>query len=411
MRATSLLRRVLGIEGTVVTGCRVDQGSVFVEVKPAWRVPRCARCGQRACWPQMSTQRRAWRHLDVAGVQLFLEYDRKRVHCEECGWVVEAVPWADEPRARFTRDFDGLIAFLAQRCDKSSIMWAFRIAWRTVGRCIQRVVARLTSGDPLDDLTAVGVDEISYRKHHHYLTLVTDHEAGKVVWAKEGKNADTLKAFFEELGEERCGEIEAVTADMSAAYSKAVQEKVPHARLVYDRFHVQQLVGKAVDETRREEWRNRREHPEEAKAVKKTRWALLKHPSNLTDKEELRLARLQKENRRLYRAYLLKEQFVEIMDRRQRHVVRRLLTAWLSWAARSRLPAFVKVARTIRDHLEGVLAYIDTRLTNGLVEGLNAKARLLTRRAYGFHSAEAVISMIMLCCTDLDVRPPLKHAT
>jgi transposase len=411
MRATSLLRRILGYEGVVVTGCRIDDGNVIAEARPSWRTPRCSGCNRKTKEWQLSTEGRMWRHLDVAGVQLFLEYDRKRVNCKTCGWLVEAVPWAADPRARFTREFDELIAFLAQRCDKSSIEWTFGIAWRTVGRCIERVVERLSPSDPLEGLTAIGVDEISYRKHHRYLTLVTNHKTGKVVWAKEGKNADVLKAFFEELGEDRCKKIEVVTADLSAAYRKAVEEVLPHARLVYDRFHVQRLVSDAVDETRRQEWRDRRDRPAEAAAVKKTRWALLKRTEKLTDKEQLRLARLQKENKRLYRAYLLKEQFVEIMDRRDPDVAREQLDGWLAWATRSRLPAFVKVAKTIRSNLEGILAYVGTRMTNGLIEGLNTKARLVTRRAYGFHSAAAVIAMIMLCCTGIDVRPPFHYAT
>ncbi len=296
---------------------------------------------------------------------------------------------------------------MAQRCDKTSIQHMFGIAWRTVGRIIERVVNRKRPGDPLDGLQHIGVDELSYRKHSHYITLVTDHDERRIVWGKEGKNAETLAAFFAELGDERCRAIKAVTIDMSGAYIKAVREAVPNAQLIFDRFHVQALVSDAVDETRREEWQRLR-GTGDGKLIKNIRWATLKNPWNLTQKEKERLSALPSQNARLYRAYLLKESFAAVMDRRQPNVAKRELESWLSWASRSRLAAFVRVAKTIRKHLDDIIAYIRWRLTNGLVEGLNNKARLLTRRAYGFHSADAVIAMIMLCCTGLDLQPVIK---
>jgi len=345
-------------------------------------------------------------------VQVELIYDRKRVLCKTCGWRAEKVPWAVNPRAIFTQEFDDQVAFWAQRTDKTSAATAFRVSWSTVGSCIQRAVNRRQRGDPLADLKRIGVDEISYRKHHRYLTVVVDLDRHKVVWAKEGKNAATLEAFFDELGEDRCRNIEIVTADMSAAYTKAVKDRLPHAQLVYDRFHVQKLVSEAVDETRREEWRRLRQEddPKGAKAVKGSRWCLLKKPMNLRNSERLKLAELQKGNKRLYRGYLLKEQFVEIMNLRQPAEARQMLKSWLSWASRSRLPAFTKVARTIRKHFDDIAAYWCERWSNGVTEGLNNKTRLGTRRAYGFHSAEAVIAMIMLCCADIHIPPPTKVA-
>lgn len=407
MRITTLLRKLIGIQGLIVRRVWIHAGALHAEVKPAWRKPRCSSCGARKRGGPVATERRRWRHLDLCGVALYLCYDLRRVYCSCCGTVVEAVPWASDPRGRFTDEFDELAAFLAQRCDKTSIQHLMRVAWRTVGRCIRRVVGRLRPKGPLEGLEAIGVDEISYRKHHHYLTLVTNHANHRVVWGKKGRDAKTLTAFFDELGEEGRAEIAFVTADLSAAYMKAIRESVPHAELIFDRFHVQQLVGAAVDETRREEWRRLRKSPE-AKATKKSRWALLKNPVNLTEAESVRLAEIQRHNKRLYRAYLLKEQFRDILDRRQHNVVRRLLRRWLGWAARSRLPAFVKVGRTIRRHLDGIVAYVRWRFTNSPHEGMNNKVRLVTRRAYGFHAAEAVLAMIELCCSDLEVGPPLK---
>ncbi len=414
MRATTVLRPLVGFERTFVTGCYLDPvGNQVICVRPTRLVPRCHECGRKMLREvRVGTPGRRWRHLDMCCVPTFLEYDRREGFCRKCGGMrAEAVPWADEPQAMFTRAFDEQVAWWAQDTNQTKVSLAFRIAWTTVGRCIKRVTKRLSPRDPLAGLRFIGVDELSYRKHHRYLTVVVDHERGKVVWMKEGKNADTLKAFFDELGEERRAKLEVVTADMSAAYTKAVRESIPHAQIVYDRFHVQKLVGEALDETRREEWRRlRKADPEAAKAIKGTRWALLKNPGNRSPAEKIRLASLPRDNARLFKASVMYAQFVEIMNRRQPNVAMRMLKAWLAWACRCRLPAFVKVSKTIRKHLDDIAAYWRHRWTNGVVEGLNNKARLVTRRAYGFHSAEAAIAMIMLCCSDIRIPVPTRTA-
>jgi len=420
MRATTLIRRVIGIPGLWVTALEIQGGALVARVRPNWREPRCSACGrrpprQRRGGAKVATPGRKWRHLDLAGIRFFLSYDVRWVYCPDCGRTVEQVPWASDPLARYTSDFDEHVAYLAQRTDKTSVQRVMRITWGSVGRCVERVVARLRPEEPLTGLKAIGVDELSYRKQHNYVTLVTDQINRRIVWGREGKSADTLTAFFEDLGEEGRRELQLVSMDMSGAYKKAVQDRedLSHVQIVFDRFHVQQLASTALDETRREEWnRLRREHGKysgEAKALKGLRWTLLRDGLTLKEAEQTRLAQLQRENNRLYRAYLLKEQLGDVLDRRQPNVVRQLLQNWCSWASRSRLPAFVRTSRTIRNHMEGIVAYVRYRITNGLVEGLNTKARLITRRAYGFHSAEAVLAMIDLCCSGLEVKPAHKE--
>ena len=167
-------------------------------------------------------------------MRLWLRYEIRRVRCPRCGVTVELVPWA-APQSWFTYEFEQHVAYLAQRADKTTLSDMMRIGWATVGSIIERVVARLRPGDPLDGLRLIGVDELSYRRHHQYVTVVVDHERGAVVWAREGKDAATLQSFFEELGKERCAKLEAVTLDLSAAYIKAVTEASPEARLIFVR--------------------------------------------------------------------------------------------------------------------------------------------------------------------------------
>ncbi|GAC1667740.1 MAG: ISL3-like element IS1557 family transposase [Candidatus Dormibacteraceae bacterium] len=405
MRATTLLRTVLGLKQTRVTGVRFGPAGVQVEVAPTTRVPFCCGCMCRVR-RLYDRRQRQWRHLDIGGMQATLVYDQRRVDCRRCGVRNELVPWA-EPGSRFTRDFEDQVAYLAQVMDQTTTCKTMRIAWATVGQIVERVVARLGPGDRLGGLEYVGIDELSYRRHHEYITTVVDHVARKVVWAAPGKSAATVDDFFKALGPERAGQLKTVTIDMSAAYIDAVTRGAPQAQIVFDRFHVQRMAQDAVDQVRREQVRLLG-GTDEAKGLKKTRWALLKNPWNMNDLEEDRLAQLQRSNRPLYRAYLLKESLAAIFDRRQVNVARQKLLEWISWARRSRLAPFKKLAATVGGHLEGILAFIATGLSNGIVEGLNGKIRTITRRAYGFHSAQSLISFIFLCCSGLVLHPVFK---
>ena len=333
-----------------------------------------------------------------------LRYEIRRVSCPCCGVKVEHVPWA-ATGSHFTLPFEEHAAYLAQQCSKTTVTKLTRVAWRTVGTIIRRVVQRHqdVAGDRLDDLRLIGVDEISYRRHHKYITVVVDHERGEIVWAREGKSAATLKRFFDDLGPDRSARLEAVTLDLSAAYIKAVTEASPQARLIFDRFHVQRLAHDALDEVRREEVR--RAVGEDKDELKRTRWPLQKNPWNLLGFEREKLAKLQRVNKPIYRAYLLKESLLAILDARQVHVARRKLIEWIGWARRSRLRAFIRLSKTIAKRSEGILAYVHTGSNNGRVEGLNGKARTITRRSYGFHSASALIAMLFLCCSDVQVSP------
>ncbi len=407
MRATSLLRAVLGIEHTRVTGLEVSETALVIDVAPTTRLARCAGCGCRAK-RVYDARTRTWRHLDFAGVEVRLRYRLHRVDCHRCGVTTELVPWA-EHAVGFTRDFEDVVAFLAQRMDKTSISALMGIGWETVGRIIERVVARRLPGDLLDGLTHISIDELSYRRHHEYVTVVTDLKRNRIVWVAPGKSADTVRSFFDALGVGRSVRLELVAIDMSGAYIEAVREKAPRAQLVFDRFHVQRLAHDALDKVRREQVRHLREvDPDAAKTLKRTRFALQKNPWNLTQPETERLARVQQRNRPLFRAYLLKETLCDILDHRQPNVARQRLVDWCSWAARSRLEPFRKAAATVQAHIEGIVDYVRTRWTTAISEGLNGKIRTITRRSYGFHDVTALIALIFLCCSGIRIAPPRR---
>jgi transposase len=393
----------------VVTAVRFEAGALVVSVRPRWRKPRCGECGKRAPGYDTLPEPRLWRALAFGAVEVFLEYTMRRVDCPRCGVRVEQVPWAAFG-SRFTKRFEEMVAYLAQLTDKTAVTKLMGVSWRAVGNIVERIVAERLDSTRLDGLRRIGIDEFSYRKHHRYVTTVVDHDCGKVVWTGKGNGGDTLRAFFDELGPERLAQLETITMDMAAGYLSAIQQRAPHVHIVFDRFHVQSLASNAVDKVRREQWRELRGTPE-GNAVKKSRWPLLKNRWDLTRKQRQKLSEVQKNNQRLYRAYLLKEALAHTLDYRQPKRAGDALDDWLAWASRSRLHPFVALARTIRKRKDGILAYVKERLTNGIVEGINNRLRMIARRAFGFHSAEALMSMLFLCCGGIQLHPPLPGST
>ena len=408
MRATTLLRKIIGISLLHVLSVRCEGDDILAEVRPKWRKPRCGVCGKRR--PQYDQQQPSrWRHLSSGCSRILLEYAPRRVSCPTCGVRREQVPWAGL-KSRFTTPFEEMCAYLCRATDKTTVTAVLGIAWATVGRITERVVARKLDESRLEGLRRIGVDEFSYRRRHRYMTVIVDHDRRRVVWAAPGSQYETLRDFFRALGPERCAKIKTVTVDMNGGFKKAIAEALPHAEVVYDRFHVQRLVSNALDLVRKQQLREIRGTPE-GKALFRSRFALLKNPWDLSPEERRKLKEIEKENAPLFRAYLLKESFAQALDFKQPWKAKRAITDWLSWASRSRLAPFVKVARTIRKHLGGILAYIQERFTNGIVEGMNTRLRMIARRAFGFHGPEPLIAMAFLCCGGIELDPPLPVPT
>ena len=394
MRITTLLNHLLNLQGLRVTGVRIEAGFMIVSVHRTFRLLTCPRCGRRRRGRESRKVRR-WRHFSIWGNEVYLEGEIRRLRCKKCEAVVtEAVPWARHG-SDFTRPFEDAVALLAQQNNKTTVMKLTRISWVTVGRIVERVVVEKLDPVRFEDLRRVGVDEISFRKRHRYLTVVTDRDTRRVVWVAEGKSSDVLKSFFEQIGAEACKRIEIVSMDMSAAYQKAVRDSLPNAEIVFDHFHIAKLANEAINEVRRALMREERD-PARKAAVKEMRWPTLYRMDNVPDKHFDALSKL-RPDQPLGRAYLLKESLLDVLGCAAPdpdHALRR----WIAWACRSRLAPFVKLGRTIRNHLPGVIALLRERLANGLAEGFNNKIRLLSHRAYGFHSSAPLIATIYLCC-------------
>jgi transposase len=404
VRVAKVLETLLGITGIVVESAEISSEGVVFDVRPRRKKPRCSGCGKRAPGYDQR-EARQWRHLNLGATRIWLRYAPRRVECAGCGVVNEQVPWGSAA-GWFSAAFEETTAYLARVADKTSVTKIMGIAWVSVGKIVERIVGERLDSARLDDLCFIGIDEFSYRKRHHYITVIVDHVTGRVVWAAKGRSAETLAAFFRELGPERAAKIEVVTLDMAEGYIKTVKEYAPQAKIVFDRFHVQRLASDAVDQVRRALVRDE-EDPERKRAIKGSRFALLRSEWNLTVEDRAKISEIQRSNRSLYRAYLLKEALAHLLGYQQAGRAKKALKEWLSWASRSRLRPFLRVARTIRKYRDGILAYIDFRLTNGPVEGINNRMRTVARRAFGFHSAEALISMLFLCCSKIELTPAL----
>jgi transposase len=411
VRVTTAFNRLLVLQGARVIDVLFGPAGTTVRVALRRRRAACSGCGQ-LCRHVHDRAWRSWRHLDLAGQRCFVEYELRRVRCGDCGVRVEAVPWA-RPRARHTRDFEDLVAFCAQQMAKQPITALLRIGWDTVGAIVERVVADHLDADRLSRLVMIGVDEISYRRGQRYLTQVCDPQTGAIVWARPGRDAATLQAFFDELGE-RKQSIRAVSIDMNGGYEKAIRAAAAddadfNPEVCFDPFHVVQLAQRAVDDVRRAEWNTAgKSKSGHGRWVKSVRWSLLKAPERQTVGQLAALHEVERANKRLYRAFLLKEELRLLYQLEDRSLAETHLRSWLAWASRSKLKPFVKLARTIRRHRDGILAAIRLGLSNSRIEALNSKVRLLSHRSFGFHGPQPLIALIYLCCTGLTIMPPLR---
>lgn len=427
MRVTTAFNKMLAIPGAWVSSVEFTPVGVVIGLRRRCRRLSCPVCGFRSS-ARYDARTRRWRHLDLGSCKLWLQADIRRLHCVRCARVVtESVPWA-RPSARFTRDFEDVVAWLAQRTDQTTVTKLLRCSWEAVRDIVERVVADAIDDARLDAVYRIGVDEVSFRKGHRFLTVVADHDRdGAIIWAGEGKSSQTLAKFYDELGAERTAQLQAVSLDMGAAYAKATREAAPQARQCVDPFHVVKLCNDAVDETRRWVWNQHRRRdnsrparprgrppkgspptpPDTAKPIKNTRWALLKDPDDLQPSQRAVIDELRRTRSVLYRAWQLKE-FLRDLYRLPwtPRGARAHLDAWLAWATRSRIPAMVKLARTIRANRDGILAAVELNLSNSKLEGLASKIRLINHRGYGHHSATALIAMLYLCAGGITIQLP-----
>lgn len=402
-----------------------------------WHQNDCPFCGRRQLpgYDRPAKNPKIWRGLDFGGIVVEIEYHTHRVTCPEHGVVTAAVPWA-YPGSSFTREFDLTVAWLAQHLPRSAVSNFMRIDWQTVGSCVSRALNDLENdrSKRLDGLVNIGIDETSYRKGHKYITVIVNHDTNTVVWIADGHGKSVLDQFYKCLTDEQLAGIKVVTGDGARWITDCVNEFTPECERCVDPFHVVEWAMEALDEVRKDRWRAAyekskqlsEEHPrksgrpkaadedaaklkearEAAAEIKKSAYALGKAPEHLTEKQQIRLALIQANDPKLYRAYRMKESLRLLLKSTDIEQAEAELKRWLWWASHSRIPAFKELCKKIRRHKEHILNTIRLGLSNARVESTNNKIKLIIRKAYGFRNIQNMMDMVYLVCSDIRIPLP-----
>jgi transposase len=392
MQLKTILNRVHRQSGFVygrVELCTEGEQLVLsVELRPHGRSrPRCSKClEKRAGYDTLPPRRFAF--VPLWGILVYLVYAMRRVDCPSCGVVVETVPWADG-KHRMTKAYAWFLAGWAKRLSWKDVATSFHTSWDTVFRAVEMAVDWGLLHRNLEGISAIGVDEVLWRRGYQFLTVVYQIDANvrRLLWVGKDRKEGALLRFFRVFGKARSRRLQFICSDMWRPYLSIIRQKAGHAVHVLDRFHVASIMGKAIDHVRASEARELRREGYEP-VLSNSRYCLLKRPENLTKKQKVTLKTLLKFNLRSVRAYLLKEDFQWFWSYKSPTFAAAFLDDWITRALRSRIQPMQHVARALRKHRPLLLNWFRARgaIALGAVEGLNNKLKVVTRRAYGFRS-------------------------
>ncbi len=399
MPIRSLIKGTTSLQGFRVDSIERCCFGISIKIVPDRRYrPRCGRCGQTGKYRDKRPERQ-FRHVPLWGMPVFLIYSPRRVVCKHCGGVcVERIPWAAGKR-RFTDAFACYLANWSRLLPWIEVARLYQCSWGTVAAAVDFVVTYGLEHRNLSGITHIGIDEIARKKGHKYLTNVYDLKTKKLIWSGEGRTEQTLRQFFGYIGPDIAKGLQGICCDMWMPYIKVIAEKAPDALLVFDKFHIVRHLMTAVDQVRRDEVKEKgKEHKQ---LIKHSRYIWLKNPWNLTEKQKAKLGSLEKLNLKINRAYLLKESFRNLWSYKTVGWASKYLKQWFWWATHCRLDPIRKFAWMIRRHEENILSYFKLPINNASVEGLNNKAKIISRRAYGFRSIRNHILNLYHCLADL----------
>ena len=360
----------------------------------------CPECGQGDCAVH-DTEERTWRHLNFFQHQTYLHARQPRVKCPQHGVKTVEVPWA-RPQVGFTLLMEAFIVALAQwGMTPAQIARMIEVRDKRIWRVLEHYVEKARAEADYSEVKIIGVDETSRRRGHNYISVFMDLEGKRVMYATEGRDAETVKEFKADL-EAHGGkpeQIEEACLDMSAAFIKGLTDEFPKAHQTFDPFHLMKLVNEAVDEVRRQE---QKDHPE----LTGTRYVWLTNRWKHTRKQQDSFEALRGSKLKTVRAHLMKSVLQDIMAEPDRAVAEEQLLRWRRWAARSRLAPMVEVAGTFKRHWAGVVRWFTSRISNGLVEGINSLIQTAKRKARGFRSTKYLITMVYLIAGKLKFHLP-----
>jgi len=393
MLIKTILNRIQKFKSFVYTHVELIQEKqgdpiLLVHVRP--RVgsrPICSRCGRLGPGYDTLNPRR-FEFVPLWGIPVFFVYAMRRVECPRCGIVVELVPWA-RGKSHLTKSYAWFLARWARRMSWKEVAEAFQTSWENVFRSVKMAVAWGLAHRDLEGITAIGVDEIQWHKGQNYLTLVYQIDEGckRLLWIGKERTEKTFHAFFDLIGEDRCNAIRFVCSDMWKSYLNVIAERAKNALTILDRYHIMAKMNKAIDKVRATEVKKLAAEGYEP-VLRKSRWLLLKRPENLTESQEIKLADLLRYNLKSVRSYLLKEDFQSFWEYKMPFWAGRFLDQWCTRVMRSRIEPMKDIAKTLREHRGLILNWFKAKnvLSLGAVEGLNNKAKVTTRKSYGFRT-------------------------
>lgn len=350
----------------------------------------CSECHQENCSTSGSIDR-TWRCMDFFGHKAFIHLKTPRINCPKCGVHVFVPPWTRK-NSSFTLLFDAFVIEMARNMPVTAIAKLVREHDTRIWRIIGAHVGKAYKEKDMSEVSKIGFDETSSKRGHNYITCAYDLCKSEVLYATPGKTADTIEKFTQELQKHNGNteNISHVSIDMAKAFIKGVHDFLPKAEVTFDKFHVIQHAGNAVDQVRRSETKK---NP----ALKGSRYIWLKNPENLTEEQKKNLNTLSKENKDLARAYQEKQTLQDIYRNiRDPETARFAFTKFCDWAQRSRLGPMVRLGKLIKGHLTGILNYFKTGMHSGVCEGINSKIQLIKRRSRGFRNINNFINMIYL---------------
>ena len=396
MLLKTILNRIQKHRGFVYGAVRLveERRGLVIEVEICPRAhgrSTCSGCAQPGPGYDTLAPRR-FEFVPLWGISVFFLYGMRRVACRTCGVRVEAVPWA-EGKHQLTTTYAWFLATWAKRMSWTEVAEAFRTTWEHVFRSVDMAVTWGREHLDLTGITAIGIDELQWQRGHVYLTLVYQLDAGRkrLLWIGQDRKVKTLLRFFRWLGPDRSAALRFICSDMWKPYLRVVAKKAGTAIHILDRFHIMSHMNKAIDEVRAQEARALKAQGD-ASILKHTRWLLLKRPENLTENQEARLAELLRYNLRSVRSYLLKEDFQFFWTYVSPSWAGHFLDRWCTRTLRSRIEPMKEVARMLRTHRGLLLNWFRAKgtISSGAVEGFNNKAKLTTRKAFGFRTFRAV---------------------